>query len=451
MKKLLTGVCLCSVLYFISCRMDNGTISNEIDDRLEELIKDHSENGKISFYVMPQSNEYSSIPNQDPNNPITAEKAALGKMLFFETGLAQEAKKSVSFNTYSCSSCHIPEKNFTAGRVQGIADGAIGFGRLGELRHKNPLYDGSEVDAQGARPLPTINLAYVRNALWSGAFGARGMNEGTQSAWGIADSLTSINHLGMEGLESNNTRALFVHRQVITKELMEKLGLKSMFDKAFPNVPDDQRYTRQIASNAIASYFRTIFTNEAPFQKWLKGDRSALSPQQKRGAELFFGKAGCINCHNSPSFNAQRFAAVGVKDLYQNPNEVFRTGPLDARNKGRGGFTLRDADLYKFKVPQLYNLKGLGFYFHGASKYSLREVVEYFNNAIPENPNVPLERIDYNFKPLHLAQSEIDDLVEFLDNGLYDDNLVRYKPDFIMSGLCFPDNDPESKHQMGCL
>lgn len=292
MKKLLTGVCLCSVLYFISCRMDNGTISNEIDDRLEELIKDHSENGKISFYVMPQSNEYSSIPNQDPNNPITAEKAALGKMLFFETGLAQEAKKSVSFNTYSCSSCHIPEKNFTAGRVQGIADGAIGFGRLGELRHKNPLYDGSEVDAQGARPLPTINLAYVRNALWSGAFGARGMNEGTQSAWGIADSLTSINHLGMEGLESNNTRALFVHRQVITKELMEKLGLKSMFDKAFPNVPDDQRYTRQIASNAIASYFRTIFTNEAPFQKWLKGDRSALSPQQKRGAELFLEKQG---------------------------------------------------------------------------------------------------------------------------------------------------------------
>lgn len=77
--------------------------------------------------------------------------------------------------------------------------------------------------------------------------------------------------------------------------------------------------------------------------------------------------------------------------------------------------------------------------------------MEYFNNAIPENPNVPLERIDYNFKPLHLAQSEIDDLVEFLDNGLYDDNLVRYKPDFIMSGLCFPDNDPESKHQMGCL
>jgi len=101
-------------------------------------------------------------------------------------------------------------------------------------------YQGSEVDAQGARPLPTINLTFVRNALWSGAFGARGMNVGTESAWGIVDSLTSINAKGFEGLESNNTRALFVHRQVINKDLMTKLGLKDKFDSAFPDVPESE-------------------------------------------------------------------------------------------------------------------------------------------------------------------------------------------------------------------
>ncbi|MBK8242664.1 MAG: hypothetical protein IPK88_04500 [Saprospiraceae bacterium] len=448
MKKVYLIILVCSIAYFLACKEDVTELT--IDSNLESAIIKHSKTGSLSDYIMPSSIDYKSLPNQDPNNPVTAEKVALGKLLFFETGLAQDAKQSVSLNTYSCSSCHVPEKSFTAGRFQGIADGGVGFGFLGEGRSKNVNYQGSEVDAQGARPLPTINLTYVRNALWSGAFGARGMNVGTESAWGIVDSLTSINHKGFEGLEANNTRALFVHRQVINKDLMTKLGLKDKFDSAFPDVPESERYVPQMASNAIAAYFRTVLTNEAPFQEWLKGNKKAMTLQQKRGAELFFGKAACINCHNSPSFNNQRFAAVGVKNLFQSGHEIFRTDVNDARNKGRGGFTLRDEDLYKFKVPQLYNLKGIGFYFHGASKNSLREVIEYFNEAKGENPDVPAERLDPQFKPLNLTNTEIDDLLEFLENGLYDDNLVRYKPYFTQSGFCFPNNDPQSKKDMGC-
>ncbi len=447
MKKFLVGLSLSLGLYLISC---NNDIPESLDNKILKLIDDRSHTGTKEFYIMPESDDYANLPNQDPKNPVTKEKAILGKMLFFETGLAKSPKKLESLNTYSCSSCHVPEKNFTAGRVQGIADGAVGFGHLGELRQKNKNYKGSEVDAQGARPLPTINLTYVRVALWSGAFGAHGLNEGTNEAWGVKDSLTSINNLGMEGLESNNTRALFVHRQEVYKELMEELGLKVFFDRAFPELPEEQRYTAQTASNAIAAYFRTILTNRAPFQKWLKGDMKALSEQQKRGAELFFGKAACVNCHNSPSFNNQRFAAVGALNLFQNRQEVFRTDANDLRNIGRAGFTGNDEDLYKYKVPQLYNLKGVGFYLHGASKNTLREVVEYFNRAIPENHQVPYERLDSQFRPLGLTESEIDDLTEFLENGLYDPDLVRYKPEFIMSGFCFPNNDPISKYQMGC-
>lgn len=448
MKKTYIIATFLVAVYFLACKKDSTELTS--DSALIESVKKHSKTGEIDWYIMPNSTDYASLPNQDPKNPVTASKVALGKMLFFETGIALAPKNTVSLETYSCSSCHIPEKNFTAGRFQGIADGGVGFGSTGEGRSKNELYLGSEVDAQGARPLPLINTTYVRNALWNGAFGSFGMNEGTENAWGVTDPLTSINHEGFEGLEANNHRALITHRQVINKEVLDKLGYTTMFDEAFKDVPVSERYTLQIAANAIAAYFRTILTNEAPFQKWLKGDSDAMTLQQKRGAQLFFGKAGCINCHNSPSFNNQRFAALGVKNLFQSGHEVFRTGPEDARNKGRGGFTLRDEDLYKFKVPQLYNLKGIGFYFHGASKNSLKEVVQYFNNAITENPDVPLNRIDPLFKPLGLTDAQVNDLTEFLENGLYDPNLIRYKPGFVMSGHCFPNNDTKSKQDMGC-
>ena len=144
------------------------------------------------------------------------------------------------------------------------------------------------------------------------------------------------------------------------------------------------------------------------------------------------------------------FQAIGVKDLYQSENTPFATNANDKRNLGRGGFTYRDEDMFKFKVPQLYNLKDVGFYFHGASKNSLREVVEYFNKGIPENPNVSPNRISELIRPLGLTETEIDQLTDFLANGLFDSNLQRYAPVRIMSGNCFPNNDPLSRSDMGC-
>ncbi|MCC7245263.1 MAG: hypothetical protein IT269_06265 [Saprospiraceae bacterium] len=439
---------LASTGYFISCVHDPVI---DLDAKLEDQLNQRSKTGAYDWYIMPESDQYSLLPNQDPKNPVTEAKVQLGKMLFFETGIGLEPTYSVSKEAYSCSSCHVPSRGFTAGRFQGVADGALGFGESGELRSKNPLYDGSEVDAQGARPLPTINLTYVTNALWAGTFGSFDVNVGTESAWN-QDTLIAINFKGHKGLEANNNRALIVHRQVINKAVTDSLGYTEMFDKAFPEIPVEIRYTREVAAFAIAAYHRTILTNRAPFQEWLKGDKSAMSESQKRGAQLFFGKAGCVNCHNSPSLNSvpHEFFALGVKDLHQNGYDVFRTGPTDKRVFGRGGFTGVEEDNFKFKVPQLYNLRDVGFYFHGASKRSLREVVDYFNAAVPENPNVPASRISVFFRPLGLTQTEKDDLVEFLENGLFDPNLERYMPSATMSGNCFPNNDPLSRVEMGC-
>ncbi|HEX5113398.1 MAG TPA: cytochrome c peroxidase [Saprospiraceae bacterium] len=422
-----------------------------LDNQLQDSLNHYSKTGHYSAYIMPSSHDYAALPNQDPKNPVTEAKVRLGQMLFFETALGLEAKKSVSLQAYSCSTCHIPSRSFTAGRFQGIADGAIGFGLSGEGRKINPLYTGDQVDAQGARPLTIINTAYVTNALWAGSFGSFNVNIGTEDVWN-QDTLIEINFKGLMGLEANNARALAVHRQVINKAIVDSLGYTAMFDEAFPDIPIDERYNRITGSYAIAAYFRTVLANEAPFQMWLKGDREAMNDQQKRGAILFFGKAGCVHCHNSPSLNSEphKFFALGVRNEFQNNNLVFRTDRHDKRNLGRGGFTGRDEDMHKFKVPQLYNLKDFGFYFHGASKTTIKAVVEYFNEATPENPDVPITQISNFFQPLHLTKDEIADLVEFLENGLFDPNMTRYTPDFVLSGNCFPNNDSIARIDLGC-
>lgn len=450
MKKTFTVfLLLVTAGYFLSCVHEVNF--NLLDGSLENLLNQRSITGSYEHFILPESDDYAALPNQDATNPVTAAKVKLGRLLFFETGLALEAKYPVSQVAYSCSSCHIPQRSFTAGRFQGIADGALGFGESGEGRYKHPLYQGDEVDAQGARPLPVINTTFVTNALWSGTFGSFGVNAGTESVW-HQDTLVEINFKGLEGLEANNNRALIVHRQVVNKAVTDSLGYTAMFDEAFPEIPVSERYTRQTAAFAIAAYFRTILTNQAPFQQWLKGDKEALTDQQKRGAMLFFGKAGCVSCHNSPSLNTlpHKFFALGVKNLYQSGHLVFRTGPDDKRNLGRGGFTGLEQDMHKFKVPQLYNLKDFDFYFHGSSKSSLREVVDYFNAGIPENPDVPAGQIAPQFRPLGLTEEEVTDLVEFLENGLYDPFMTRYAPAQTLSGNCFPNNDPLSRLEMGC-
>jgi cytochrome c peroxidase len=80
----------------------------------------------------------------------------------------------------------------------------------------------------------------------------------------------------------------------------------------------------------------------------------------------------------------------------------------------------------------------------------LKEVVEYFNEGISENPTVPASQISGFIRPLGLTATEIDELVEFLAYGLFDPNLDRYVPVNTMSGNCFPNNDPLSTIEMGC-
>lgn len=436
------------ILLLFACTSDE--LNNPLDDTLRATLDRTSPTGSFEHYILPDTDAYSSIPQDKDHNPLFREKVELGKMLFFETGLALSPIHEEGKGTYSCASCHIPEAGFMPGRVQGIADGGIGIGTNGENRGKSQHYNEDELDVQGARPLSLLNVAFVDNTSWSGQFGANGVNEGTELYWDN-DPVTEVNHFGFHGLESQNIEGLHLHRMVVVKEVLDAYGYTPLFDAAFPDFPPEERYSEITASFAISAYLRTIFTNDAPFQKWLKGDKYAMNDAQKRGARLFFSKAGCYNCHNGTSLNnAEEFHAIGVKDLYQGDG-AFNTGATDKSNFGRGGFTGKTDDMFKFKVPQLYNMHASPFYFHGSSKRSLREVVEYFNAAVPENPNVPDERISAYFRPLNLTDAEMDDLVKFLEEGLYDRHVSsKYMPTEILSGNCFPNNDLLSRIELGC-
>jgi cytochrome c peroxidase len=412
-----------------------------LDKELDKVIGDKSR------YILPNSNDLAQIP-QSAANPLTAAKIKLGKLLFFDPIFANEPKQFAGRFTFSCASCHVPEAGFRPSRMQGIADGGYGFGKQGEKRIKYPTYPNDSIDAQGARPLAVLNVAFVTNSMWNGSFGSDGVNKGTENMWGVFDAGTAINHERLGNLEGQNIEGLKTHRMLFTPEIVKTNGYKSLFDEAFSELPESDRYNRKTASFALSAYLRALITDEAPFQKWLKGNEYAMTDPQKSGAILFFGVLKCNSCHSKPNLGSMQFTALGTRDLYEKGG--LRTSPTDRRNLGRGGFTGATQDMFKFRVPQLYNLGDSGPYFHGGSKETLEDVVRYFNEGEAENPRVPKSQLDPFLKPLHLSTTEIKDLTAFLKDGLRDPNLKRYVPEQVLSGLCFPNNDVLSRDDMKC-
>ena len=142
------------------------------------------------------------------------------------------------------------------------------------------------------------------------------------------------------------------------------------------------------------------------------------------------------------------FHSIGLNDFA--PGEVFIADEGDEANLGRASFTKREEDTYRFKVPQLYNLKDSPFYGHGGSFTSIRDLIAYKVNAKAENPLVEEQYLSSYFTPLDLNEEEIDLLTAFIESGLYDANLNRYVPEQILSGACLPNNDWMSRSDLGC-
>lgn len=437
------------VLGLLAACTKDQPIQSDLDIELDRSLKLASNNIGRSFFVLPNSNDFSAIP-QDVNNRLNSAKVELGKFLFHETVLAENPRLPAGMHRFSCASCHHAKAGFQANIPQGIGEGGLGFGARGEGRFADPAYPTDSIDIQPIRTPSAMNGAYQRNQLWNGQFGATHLNVGTEANW-TAGTPKEVNHLGFEGLEIQAIAGQGVHRLKIDTAFLGSLPrYTELFNQAFPNVAAGQRMNKTNAGLAIAAYERTLLSNQAPFQLWLRGDNGAMSDDEKKGALLFFGKAQCGSCHTGPALNSMDFHALGMEDLKNGSYGVVNVNANSSEHKGRGGFTGKAGDMYKFKVPQLYNLNDSRHYGHGASMQSVKDVVKYKNNAVAENPNVPKSQLSSHFKPLNLTYADIDLITLFIERSLYDPSLLRYQPERLPSGYCFPNNDPKSKADMGC-
>ena len=423
------------------------------DMRLIEAINSVAGIDGNSEFIFPDSDDFTNIP-QDPLNPLSPAKVQLGKLLFHETALAIDGNFTETTNTYSCASCHHAQGGFQANLPQGIGDGGMGFGMNGEGRTFNPLIVKEDIDVQPIRTPTALNSAFQTNMLWNGQFGATGVNVGTESVWPDEGPI-STNNLGYEGLEIQAIAGLSVHRfgLSISEDFITGTEYKELFDVAFFDLPEEERYNKETAGLAIAAYERTLFAHEAPFQQWLKGDFNAMTEDQTQGAVIFF-RENCVSCHNGPALASMTFHGFGFNDLFNGSygtGEVINVADDNPAALGRGSFTKDPADNYKFKTPQLYNLKDSKFFGHGSSFTDLEALIRYKTSGVSENPVVPSSQLSSQFTNRNLTDREIEQLADFIENALYDPNLLRYVPTALPSGNCFPNNDALSRVDLECL
>ena len=441
MKKFLIALTF-TAFYLFACHKTDFTISDRLD------ATDASDAKDLSAMILPMSDHYDSIP-QDSMNPLNADKIELGKLLFHETRLGTNPLQPEGLQTYSCATCHHVEAGFQSGLTQAIGEGGSGFGITGELRVPSPLYQTENIDVQSIRAPSVLNSAYQEVTLWNGELGGVGINIGTESQWTNSSNIN--NFTGLHGLEIIGLATRQKHRlDPDTAWLASNETYKNLFDLAFPELPDTERISARTISLSLAAYQRTLLPNQAPFQLYLRGDAKAMTKNEKDGKTLFFGKAKCSNCHNGPGLNSMQFVALGFNDMQNGVDGAFNIPVGPREDKGRGGFTGKSRDMYKFKVPQLYNLRDVTALGHGGSFHSVEEVIRYMNAGIPQNPNVPASQISRMFKPLSLTEDEISKLVTFVRDALYDPNLVRYVPASVPSDNCIPNNDDQSRTDRGC-
>ena len=279
---------------------------------------------------------------QPPDNPTTTAKVALGKNLFFDRRLSGN-------NRMSCASCHVPSKGFTDGQAFSI----------GVKGHKL------------TRNTPTIlNLGFQKELFWDGR----------------AKSLEEQALMPIEAPDEMN--------QPIEKLVLE---LKSIgeYRESFSRSFDDGINAVNVAK-ALAAYERSLVSKTSAFDKYLNGDKNALSASAMRGLELFEGDAGCVRCHNGPLLSDGKFYRLGV-------------GRGDV---GRAAITGKREDAYRFRTPSLREVSRTAPYMHDGSKKTLYQVVEYYYRGVPiRGP----EGLELDIGALSdRSFTEIDDLVAFL-------------------------------------
>ena len=279
-----------------------------------------------------------------PDNRTTPAKVALGKQLFFDPRLSGD-------NQMSCATCHLPAKAFGDGLARSKGAG------------------GKEL----TRNTPTLlNVAFYSSLFWDGR--AASLEE---QALGPIQSPDEMNQ-DLSELE---------------KELAAVPGYAAQFQQVF-----GRRVTGADIAKALAAFQRSLVTRNAPFDRYLAGDESALSLRAQEGLALFSGEADCLRCHHGPLLSDGKYYRLGI----------------GRGDKGRENVTGKKEDRFRFRTPSLRDIALTGPYMHDGSEETLFDVVEFYYRQAPSRLASGLQ---LDVEPL-LGQSysDIDAIVEFLES-----------------------------------
>ncbi|HYZ87310.1 MAG TPA: cytochrome c peroxidase [Bryobacteraceae bacterium] len=327
---------------------------------------------------LPRDALRTAIP---PDNLQTPQKIALGEKLFFDGRLSADG-------TVACSTCHDPSRAFTDGR-----EVSIGIkGRAGQ------------------RNAPTIlNALFNKTQFWDGR--AKTLEE--QAALPILNP----NEMGQPSLDA----------------AVAKIGAIEEYNRAFrtafgraPNAIDVVR--------AIASYERTQFSFDSPFDDFIAGDPNAIDASAKRGWEIFNTRGRCNKCHalseqkrDVTFFTDNDFHNIGIGIIRHNVVELackaeklVNSGSKvdvdraaiqsDMSVLGRFLITRKEQDIAAFKTPEIRNVLVTAPYFHDGSQATLWDVMDHYNKG----DGIHNPYLDEDMQPLALTETEIDDVVAFL-------------------------------------
>jgi len=263
-----------------------------------------------SAFAMTPSNE--PIQPIEPARITNPAKVELGKQLFFDPRLSKSG-------FISCNSCH----NLSMGGSDNLPSS------IGHNWQQGPINSPTVLNS-------SLNLAQF----WDG----RAADLKEQAGGPIANPM-----------EMGFTHTLAV-------DVLESIP---QYKEAFKKVYGKNSIDIDQVTDAIAAFEETLVTPNSRFDKWLKGDKKALTKDELAGYQLF-KEVGCTACHNGSAVGGNSFQKMGLVEPYstQNPAE------------GVAGLTGNDADRMKFKVPTLRNVELTYPYFHDGAYWNLEEAVD---------------------------------------------------------------------------
>jgi cytochrome c peroxidase len=299
------------------------------------------------------ADQWQALPETAPapaDNPTTEARVELGKMLYFDTRFS-------STGTVSCFSCH----NVMEG---GDDHRPTSIGVHGQV---------------GGRNAPTVwNAAFQSVQFWDG----RAATLEEQSKGPPANPI----EMGMKDLDEAIGRVRAIP------------GYRPYFEAAFGT---GDVITVDNAARAVAAYERTLITPDSPYDRYVKGDKKAMSAQQVRGMETF-AAVGCTACHSGPAFNGAAGLPVGQGFFVKfptNPGSDYDKRYNLTADEGRYTVTKQEADRNLWRVPTLRNLTYTAPYFHNGSVTSLDEAVRVMGKTQLNKD---------------LSDAEVQDIVAFL-------------------------------------